>query len=149
MLGRPRKLPSASELFRLLATGKYKSQREIATAYGVSESAVSHALSPLKEDKIDFRSLLLWDVRPEHMSNPRQARALRLHLRAKVENHTLSAKEEAEHEKWLTSLKGLTLDYSRDVGWVYLSRTPEHGDYVARIPEGIGIPREKIDLYRM
>ncbi|WP_030372907.1 helix-turn-helix domain-containing protein [Streptomyces rimosus] len=147
--GRPSTLPTASEIFRLLAKGTYKTQKEIADAYGVSESAVSHALAPYKEGKIDYRAIMPWDVLPKHLSNPRPARALRLHLRAQLEYHTLTAEEEAEHESWIASLKSRTLHYDQSGGWVYVTRIPEHGDLVVLLPKDVELPAETVDLYRM
>ncbi|MCZ4097322.1 MULTISPECIES: hypothetical protein [unclassified Streptomyces] len=148
-MARPDTLPTGSELFTLLAKGEYRNQKEIADAYGVSEAAVSMKLAPFKEKKIDYKAILPWQVLPEHWRNPRPARSLRLHLRSKLENHTLSAAEVSEHDKWLDSLESQTLNYSQEAGWVYVPRTPEHGDSVAFLPSGNDLAPETVDLYRM
>ncbi|MFJ4474854.1 hypothetical protein [Streptomyces xanthochromogenes] len=147
-MGRPPILPPASEMFRDLAKGKYKDKAAIAKAYGVSKSAVTKALSPYEEEKIDYRGLMPWDFHTATDAyNPRPARMLRLHLKARLQNHNLSQKEADEHVVWIASLADRTLAYSEEKRWHYVPRTPDHNGLVAVLPEGVELPVETITLY--
>ncbi|MFD9569721.1 hypothetical protein ACFWBI_07740 [Streptomyces sp. NPDC059982] len=148
-MGRPSILPTANELFRDLALGKYKNQAEIAKAFGVSKAAVTMALAPYKEGKIDYRSYMPWEfAEAGDASNPRPARMLRLHLRAQLQSHTLSERDASTHADWLAGMKTRTLAYSPEKRWHYVPRTAEHGDLVAVLPEGSDLPAETVTLYR-
>ncbi|MFK0295488.1 hypothetical protein ACIQU6_34155 [Streptomyces sp. NPDC090442] len=148
-MGRPSTLPTPSELFALLAKGTYRNQKEIADAYGVSEAAVSQRLAPYKESPIDYRALMPWETLSKHRT-ARPARALRLHLRAQLQPHTLTVEEEREHQRWLASLQTKIVDYTPEDGWTYRTRQTDHEDLVAILPNDVDLPTETIDrLYRL
>ncbi|GAA0579234.1 hypothetical protein [Streptomyces crystallinus] len=147
-VGRPAKLPTAGEIFVLLAKKVFENQKEIAEYYGVTEAAVSIRLAPFKDPKIDFRSLMPWKVASKHRGGP-PGRALRLHLRAQLENHALTEKNAQQHTAWLADMKKLVVSYDTTEGWSYIERKPEHGNLLIALPENHGLPPETIELYRM
>ncbi|MFE9120860.1 hypothetical protein [Streptomyces sp. NPDC007172] len=147
-VGRPPKLPTAGEIFVLLAKKVFENQKEIADYYGVSEAAVSIRLAPFKDPKIDFRSLMPWKVASKHRGGP-PGRALRLHLRAKLENHTLTEKHAQQHAAWLADMSKLVVNYDQSEGWSYQERKPEHGNLLIVLPESHELPSETVELYRM
>ncbi|MFE7313798.1 hypothetical protein ACFU7T_11925 [Streptomyces sp. NPDC057555] len=150
-------------MFAFLAKRKYKNQKEIAAAYGVSEAAVSQRLGNYREGKIDYRLLMPWETLSKHRTG-RPARSLRLHLRARLRPHTLTAEEAREHEQWLTDLETKVVDYTIESGWRYIDRQPAHEDLVAVLPDDVELPTvtdlavvlpddvelptETVDLYR-
>ncbi|AYV29652.1 hypothetical protein ACWCYZ_00850 [Streptomyces virginiae] len=149
-MGRPSILPPPSELFKGLATGRFRNQAEIAREYGVSKAAVTLALAPYKEDKIDYRAFMPWEFAvPGDASNHRAARALRLHFRAQLQPETLSEKDATAHTQWLASLVDRTLAYSPEERWHYVPRTADHGGLVAVLPSGVDLPAETVTLYRL
>ncbi|GGP72176.1 hypothetical protein GCM10010278_57800 [Streptomyces melanogenes] len=147
-IGRPPELPTPAEIFKLLARGDFKNQKEVAAHYKVTEAAVSLRLAPFKDSKIDFQALMPWKVASKHRSG-RPGRALRLHLRARRENHTLTETEAQQHAAWLTRMKRQVVTYSQVDGWAYVERKPEHGDLLIVLPADQSIPPEIVDLYRM
>ncbi|MFI6685357.1 hypothetical protein [Streptomyces sp. NPDC050485] len=147
-MGRPPILPPASEIFRDLALGKYKDKASIARAYGVTKGAVTKALAPYEEGKIDYRALMPWDFKVSTDAyNARPARMLRLHLKAQLQNHALTQKEADDHHNWIASLADRTLAYSADERWHYVPRTPEHRGLVAVLPVEAELPAETVSLY--
>ncbi|MEF3112433.1 hypothetical protein [Streptomyces chrestomyceticus] len=160
-MGRPPKLPEPDVLFAMLVRGDFQNQKEIAKHYKVDKAAVSRRLSKFSEPLIDFASLMPWDLTVEDR-NQRPARALRLHLRSKLENETLSEAEERSHAAWISDLRARghilmfnpaktdeDLTSSEDRGWKYVDRDDSHEDFVAVLPEGHELPQETVDLYRM
>ncbi|MFD9792326.1 hypothetical protein ACFWXK_15405 [Streptomyces sp. NPDC059070] len=147
-VGRPPELPTAAEIFRFLARKDFKNQKEVAQHYGVTEAAVSARLAPFKEQKINFKELMPWDVASKHRTG-RQGRALRLHLRFELENHTLSEAEEQQHTEWLRRMEREVITYSEADGWAYVERKPEHGDLLIALPADSSLPRETEDLFRL
>ncbi|MFF4223204.1 hypothetical protein ACFYZH_10100 [Streptomyces abikoensis] len=148
-MARPHTIPEGRELFLALARGDFKNQKEIAEHYGVKESSVSEKLSPFKEPPIRYRALLPWSVLDKDWRNPRPARSLRLHLKSRMADHTLTSEEEATHSEWIDGLKRKTLTYSQEDGWKYVERKPEHEDFVAVLPQNNDLAPETIELYRI
>ncbi|MFE7113925.1 hypothetical protein ACFU99_00650 [Streptomyces sp. NPDC057654] len=147
-MSRPSKLPTGSELITGLALGKWKNHKEIAEEFQVTISAVSHRLAPFMEPKLSFSELMPWRVARKHQTSS-IVRNLRLHLRAKLRPHTLSAKDETSHQQWIDSLQDRLASYDPVVGWSYVERLPMHENFVAVMPDDNSLAPEIIDLYRM
>jgi hypothetical protein len=136
----PRRLPSSSELRRLVEQGLTHSQiaEHVSSASGVtvSRSTVSAALSRagLTTAAMRYKQELPWRVRPDHLAQY-PARMLRL-LGRRRQNIELTEDEENRLDAWLDGIeeKQLVVAYAPDNGGFIYVDADEINDGERDIP---------------
>lgn len=146
MAGRPPVLPDREGLARLRrrhhkdkcpirgCRGRKHTYQEISDGFGVSYSAVYHAMRKYgltdEGSRVDHRDTIPWTLRPEHKYKPT---AMNLRLLGQIRRGDPVEPEKRRMViKWLTELieQRMVIDYDREQGWLRVPWEPGDADVI-------------------